>query len=280
MDKIFIGIDLGGTYIKAGLVNTEGKILAEKSIPTKRRRPENEIVADMCCLASALTEQARVDFSRIVAIGVGSPGIIDSLNGTVLSNCNLGWDYVPVARMISQYTGKPAYLLNDANAAALGESSWGAGSGFSSVVLVTLGTGIGSGIVLGGKLVEGFRGAGAELGHMVIRTGGRACGCGRRGCFERYASATALIEQTRSAMRKNSQSLMWEISHSLQQVDGKTAFAAAEAGKVLYDPLREAVRHKISSCAEMNILPASLANNAGLCGAALFAMQKSNTFTV
>lgn len=319
MNNVVIGIDLGGTFIKAGAVSETGEILSRKKIPTRKERGYNEIASDICALSRSLAEGAGLDFSRIAAIGVGSPGIIDSEAGAVLSNCNLGWENVPLAAMLKEGTGIPAYVLNDANAAALGESRWGAGGGFSSLVLVTLGTGIGSGIVLNGKTVEGFHGAGAELGHTVIRKGGRPCACGRRGCFETYASATALVRETERAMRGDKASLMWRIAGNLKGVNGETAFKAAKlgdksaqsvidgytddlsegladvanllrpeaillgggvaaAGDLLFTPLKRKLLQKAyggERFAPLALLPAALGNDAGLCGAACFALDKS-----
>ena len=164
-------------------------------------------------------------------MGIGAPGVVDGEKGIVLTSGNLGWENKPLAEDLSAKLGIPAVLTNDANAAAYGEYACGADSEYKSVVLITLGTGVGSGIVLNGKLYEGCAGAGAELGHEVIRVGGEKCACGRRGCFEAYASATALIKQTRRAMEKDRQSMLWRLcGGDINNVNGKTVFDAAAMG--------------------------------------------------
>lgn len=167
----------------------------------------------------------------VCGLGIGAPGVVDGEKGVVRSSGNLGWENKPLAEDLSAMLGIPVTLANDANAAAYGEYVCGAGKQYNSVVLITLGTGVGSGIVLNGKLYEGNEGAGAELGHEVIRFGGEKCACGRRGCFEAYASATALIKQTKRAMEKDRQSTLWRLcGGDIESVNGKTAFDGAQQG--------------------------------------------------
>lgn len=169
--------------------------------------------------------------AQVSGVGIGAPGVVDGEKGIVLTSGNLGWENKPFARDLSESLGIPVTLANDANAAAYGEYACGAGSDYKSVVLITLGTGVGSGIVLNGKLFEECGGAGAELGHEVIRMGGEKCACGRRGCFEAYASATALIRQTKRSMEKDKQSMLWQLcGGDTESVNGKTAFDGATAG--------------------------------------------------
>ena len=226
--KYYGGIDLGGTFIKGGIVDEEGNILAKDKVPTGVERPYREVVADMANLIKRLSGQAGVE---ICGVGVGSPGMIDSGRGVVVYSNNFGWRDVPLVAELKKYFTVPVKVTNDANAAALGESFCGAGKEYASMVLVTLGTGVGSGIVIDNRLFEGNGSAGAELGHMVIRAGGEQCTCGRRGCFEAYASATALIRQTKRAMERDKESKMWQIcGGELSSVDGKTAFDGMRAG--------------------------------------------------
>ena len=165
---------------------------------------------------------------KVSAVGIGSPGIIDGKEGVVVNWFNYGWSDKPLARDLSEKLGVPVCLTNDANAAALGEAKFGAGKNYEDSVFITLGTGVGSGIVLGGKVFEGSHGAGAEVGHMVVEVGGIPCPCGRRGCFEQYASASALIRDTKRAMFEHKNSLLWTLTGGdPENVDGKTAFAAA-----------------------------------------------------
>lgn len=236
----YAGIDLGGTFIKCGIVTEDGKILVKDKIPTGKERDYREIAADMAALVQRLAAEAGVGLE---AVGIGSPGTIDSKNGVIVYSNNIAWKNVPLCGEVSARLGLPAYITNDANAAALGEHFCGAGSKYSSLILVTLGTGVGGGIIIDGKLFEGNKSAGAEIGHSVIRFGGEKCTCGRRGCFEAYASATALIRQTKRAMEKDPQSKMWAIAGSLDNVDGKTAFDGLRAGdraakKVVKDYIR------------------------------------------
>lgn len=224
----YAGIDLGGTFIKCGIVSEDGKILAKDKIPTGKERDYREIAADMANLVKKLAARAGV---TVKAVGIGSPGTIDSKNGVIVYSNNIAWKDVPLCGEISARLGLPTYITNDANAAALGEHFCGAGKKYSSLILVTLGTGVGGGIILDGKLFEGNKSAGAEIGHSVIRMGGEKCTCGRCGCFEAYASATALIRQTKKAMERNKNSKMWQlVGGDIEKVDGKTAFDGMRAG--------------------------------------------------
>lgn len=226
--KYYAGIDLGGTFIKGGIVSSRGELVIKDKIPTDTKRPYIEIIKDMAALVNGLSERAGVS---VEAVGIGSPGTVDSENGVIVYSNNFGWSNVPLAEKIGDILGIPVFITNDANAAALGESFMGAGKDYKSMVLVTLGTGVGGGIVLYGKLFEGGRSAGAELGHTVIRTNGEKCTCGRRGCLEAYASATALINSTKAAMINHPESYMWRIcGGEIEKVDGKTAFDATGAG--------------------------------------------------
>ena len=233
--KYYAGIDLGGTFIKCGIVDSNGILLVKDKIPTGSERPYKEIAADMARLALSLAEKAKV---KLEAAGIGSPGTIDSENGVVVYSNNIKWQNVPLARAVSEELKLPVYMTNDANAAALGESYVGAGRDFNNTVFVTIGTGVGGGIVLGGKLYEGGRSAGAEIGHILLRINGKKCTCGRRGCLEAYASATALIKQTRAAMQKHPESVMWKLCDgNIENADGKTAFD----GMRLNDPTAKRV---------------------------------------
>ncbi len=228
LKKYYGGIDLGGTFIKCGIVDEEGNILTKDKIPTGVGRSYWEVIEDMANLIKKLAKEANV---KIEGVGVGSPGMIDSVNGIVVYSNNFGWRNVPLKAELEKYLNVPVRVTNDANAAALGESFCGAGKKYRSMVLVTLGTGVGSGIVLDGKLFEGNGSAGAELGHMVIHTGGEKCTCGRYGCLEAYASATALIRFTRNAMKVHNGSVMWKLCNgNLEVVDGKTAFDGMRQG--------------------------------------------------
>lgn len=225
-----IGIDLGGTNIKVGLVDENYNIIEKATAKTNLPRPAAEICATMVELIWQCLNAAKVTIGEVNSIGIGTPGVANRNSGTVLYSCNLDFRNTDLRKLLKQRLDKPIYVENDANAAAFGEVLAGAGKGYSDVVVVTLGTGVGGGIIIGGKIYTGFNFCGAELGHTVIEFNGRQCGCGRKGCFEAYSSATALINMTKEAMEANKDSKMWEIAGgSLDNVDGKTAFDGMRA---------------------------------------------------
>lgn len=226
---MYVGIDLGGTNIAAGVVDENGKILSKASVPTKAIRPNEEYGDDMIMIAKKVIADAGMDICDIKAIGVGAPGSVDSKNGKVYDSENLGMDNFALADYISKGVELPVYLENDANAAAFGEYSMN-GNGAENYIFVTLGTGVGGGIIIDGKIIRGFNGTGAELGHTSIKFDGIDCNCGRKGCWEAYASVTALIRQTKEAMEKNPDSLMHKIAEKEGKVSGRTSFDAAKQG--------------------------------------------------
>ena len=223
-----IGIDLGGTNIAVGVVNERHEIVSHTSVPTLAHRSPEAVIADMGHAVQAALDQAGVTAADCASIGVGSPGTCDSDRGVVVRAYNLGWYEVPVCQMLTERFGIPARLSNDANCAALAEYVAGAGAGCRNMVLITLGTGVGGGIIIDGKIYAGMRSAGAELGHTVLVLDGEPCTCGRRGCWEAYASATALIRQTGQAALAHPESLLASIP--AQDINGRTAFDAAEQG--------------------------------------------------
>lgn len=226
---MYIGIDLGGTNIAAGLVNDEGKILAQTSTPTLSGRPIEEIIADMAKVAKKVVADAGYTMADVKAVGIGSPGSIDNKNGVVVYTNNIKMSHVPLVKELQKYIDLPMNLENDANAAAFGEYIQ-SGHGCESFICVTLGTGVGGGIVLDGHIYRGFNGSGGELGHVTLVHDGEPCTCGKKGCWEAYASVTALIRQTKEAMEKNPDSAMNQIAKADGKVSGRTAFKAAKAG--------------------------------------------------
>ncbi len=226
-----IGIDLGGTNIKVGLVDENYNIIEKATAKTDLPRPADEICATMVELIWKCLNAAKVTIGEVNSIGIGTPGVANRNSGVVLYSCNLDFHNTDLRALLKQRLDKPIYVENDANAAAFGEVLAGAGRGYSDVVVVTLGTGVGGGIIIGGKIYTGFNFCGAELGHTVIEYNGRQCGCGRKGCFEAYSSATALINMTKEAMEEHKESAMWEIAGGdIEKVDGKTAFDGMRAG--------------------------------------------------
>jgi glucokinase len=227
MDKLYIGIDLGGTFIKGGIVSGDGEILISDKVPTQSEGGSAVVAKNIAMLCEKLLAEKNIQKSEIVGIGMGVPGMIDSKNGIVIYSNNLGWKDFEIGETLQSLVGLPVKIANDANVAALGETKFGCGKEYDNTILITLGTGVGGGIVIDGKLFEGYRGAGAELGHAVIVAGGEPCTCGRKGCLETYASATALIRDTKREMQRNAGSAMWAVG-SLDNVTGKTVFDYAE----------------------------------------------------
>ncbi|MBR5540094.1 MAG: ROK family protein [Clostridia bacterium] len=227
---VTIGIDLGGTNIVAGVVDEQYRIIASATCKTKAQRPADAIVDDMVRVSREAVEKAGLTMDDVTYVGVGAPGTCNADSGVVEYANNLPFHNLPLKSMMNDRMGKPIYIENDANAAAWGEFKAGAAKGAASCVCVTLGTGVGGGIVLDGKIYDGFNFAGAEIGHTVIMRDGEPCTCGRKGCWEAYASATALIRQTRAAMQRHPDSNMWDLAGSLQGANGLTAFDAMRAG--------------------------------------------------
>ncbi len=228
--KYYIGIDLGGTFIKGGIVDDTGNILIRDKVPTEKEKGADKVALNIANLCKTLLERVNMTSSDIIGIGMGVPGMIDSAKGEVVYSNNLGWEHFFILDEVEKQTGLPVKIANDANVAALGETKFGCGKAYRNTVMLTLGTGVGSGIVIDGKLFEGNRSAGAELGHMVIVAGGEECTCGRKGCLETYASATALIRDTKRAMLADKNSELWEIG-SVDNVTGKTAFDYKDCDK-------------------------------------------------
>ena len=226
----YIGVDLGGTNIKVSLVDpTEEKIIASRHAPTNAPRAADAVAADIVKLCRAVARDGGIGFDSVSWIGVATPGIVK--NGTVLNAANLGWRNIPFAMLLERMSGKEVHLANDANAAAYAEALWGVGKGKSALIALTLGTGVGGGIVINGKIWDGFNGFAAEIGHMIIDAGGRECACGKRGCLEAYCSATALVKESRRMMGLYPDSKMWElVGGDISAVNAKIPFDAAELG--------------------------------------------------
>ncbi|MFO7635949.1 MAG: ROK family protein [Clostridia bacterium] len=223
----YIGVDLGGTSIKAGIVDDSARILVDGKIPTRKEEGHERVLEDMAALCRDLMDQAGLQEKDIHSIGVGSPGPSDDKNGILIFATNLDFHNVPIRKKLQEHFNLPVHLENDANCAALAESVSGASRECKDSVLLTLGTGVGGGIVLNRKIYSGFNGAGSELGHMVIVNQGTLCTCGRLGCFEQYASATGLVRQTIEAIQQYPESLMNDLAGGdMSRVSAKTAFIA------------------------------------------------------
>lgn len=235
-----IGVDLGGTNIAVGLVNENMEIVVKKSLPTGADRSAEAIVADIAKLCRAVCEEKKIDLSEIESIGIASPGIADNEKGEVVYANNLPFLHLPIAKMLRELLGvENIRLANDANAAAWGEAVAGAAKGSKNSIMITLGTGVGGGIVLNDEIYCGFNCAGGELGHIVIEVDGVPCSCGRRGCWEAYSSATALIRMTQEKIDECRATGRKTIMADQPKISGRTACdamrAGDEAGKEVYD---------------------------------------------
>ena len=227
---IAIGIDIGGTSIKGAGITKEGKVLKVFSMPVVKGDSQDATINRLIEAINNYIKEQGFKKEEILGIGLGVPGVMDTKAGVITYSNNLQWYDLPIVDLIEKGTGLNVKITNDANAAALGEAKYGAGKKYKNIIMITLGTGVGGGIIIDGKIFEGNLGKGAELGHSVLVLDGEQCSCGRKGCFEAYASATALIRDTKRAMDKNKKSKCWEISEKLGKVDARVAFEAERAG--------------------------------------------------
>lgn len=229
-----IGIDLGGTNIVASVVDDDYNIIGTSKTPTNAPRSADEIFDDIADVCEEAVKAAGLTMEDIDSVGMGTPGTVNQ-DGIIEFANNLAFNNVPARTMLAKRINKPeekVFVENDANCAALGEAYAGCGNGAKDFVAVTLGTGVGSGVIIGGKIVNGVNYAGGECGHMVIVVDGEQCSCGRKGCWEAYASATALIRQTKKAMEEYPDSLMHKLAKEEGKVSGRTAFDAMRLGDI------------------------------------------------
>ncbi len=269
----YIGIDLGGTNIAIGIVNEDKKIIHKGSTPTNASRDGELIVKDMAALTEKLLKEANIPLSEVAHVGIGTPGAINCETGEIVYAANLNFVNFPIVKYFKKHLPVEAvHVENDANAAAFGEAVAGAARGSKFSVMVTLGTGVGGGIVIDGKVYSGFNHAGGELGHMVIHHNGRPCTCGRRGCWEAYSSATALSAMTEEKVleckEKGIPSLMVKEYDAHGRVSARTAFSAMKQGDA---PAKEVVDTYIDylACGISNIInifqPEVLTIGGGVC---------------
>ena len=233
MSKYTIGIDLGGTTMTAGLVDDNYDIVGKITWATHLPRPAADLEKALADLCRAVARENKVAFSDIAYVGIGTPGSVNFNTGFVGFNTNFGYHDWNLGPDMEKLLGCKVYVENDANAAAYGEYIAGGAKGYKDAIIITLGTGIGSGIILNGKILRGFNFSAGEMGHHVIVKDGIQCTCGRRGCWERYASASALTRETKAAMEQHHDSLMWKIVPDIDHVNAKTSFDAAEKGDEL-----------------------------------------------
>jgi glucokinase len=228
--KYYIGIDLGGTNIKAGVVNENYEIVAKATTKTACPRPADQIAADMARVSIEAAQLAGIGIKEIEWIGIGTPGIADNQEGTIPYSNNLGFYNVPMRKYIREHIEKPVFIANDANAAAYGEFLAGAAVGATDAVCITLGTGVGAGVIIDSKIFTGRNLAGTEMGHMVIDPNGRQCTCGRNGCFEVFSSATGLISMTKDKIADYPDSMLAKMAEEDGHVSARHAFNAMRAG--------------------------------------------------
>ncbi len=227
----YLGIDLGGTNIAAAVVNDKYEIIGRAMVKTNCPRPADQIADSIYEVGMLAVKNSGLKMGDIAEVGVGSPGSVNSKTGFIYHSNNLGFINTPFGEMLEKRFGCKAFFENDANAAAYGEMLAGAGKGTSQFVAITLGTGVGGGVILNNNILSGMNYAGGELGHIVIVKDGEPCSCGRKGCWESYASVTALIRITKNAMKKNKNSKMWDVVEgNIENVNGKTSFDAMRLG--------------------------------------------------
>lgn len=230
MMKYFAGIDLGGTSIKGGIVNSDNEILYTRSIKTMPERGFEAVAEDISKLVLDMALQYGIKMQDIEYIGIGSPGAIDSVNGVVYFAGNLSWENAHLGEYVRERLGKEVHVGNDANCAALGEYLTGSQMKYKSMAMVTIGTGVGFGLILDSKVYSGATYGGGEFGHTTLILGGEDCTCGRKGCIEAYASFTALLRDTRRFTEKNPQSLLAKLEKEKGNLEGKDVFEAAING--------------------------------------------------
>ena len=226
----YVGIDLGGTNIKAGVVDSDGNLINKLSIKTHAERTMEEIIHDMGTLAVDAIKDCGKEISDIEAIGIGSPGTPDNEEGILVYSSNLPFNMAPMRKLIRDVVDLPVYIDNDANCAAMAEAVAGAAKGTKDSVTITLVTGVGAGVIVNGRIYSGFNQAGSEFGHTVLVSGGIQCGCGRKGCFEQYASATALARMTQEAADANPDSITKKLLDETGHSNARIAFNAMREG--------------------------------------------------
>ena len=256
-----LGIDLGGTNIAVAVVDENYNIIGRAKVKTDAHRPADEICDSIAAASKEAIEAANLTIKDIVSAGIGTPGSVIPSEGIVTyANNFASFNNLPLCAMLKERLGIDIYIDNDANAAAYGEYIAGAGVGTKDFIAVTLGTGVGGGVIIDGKMLLGSNYAGGELGHTVLVLDGEPCTCGRHGCFEAYASATALINQTKRAMEENKDSLMWEIADETGKVNGRTAWDAMRRGdKAAEEVVNTYIRYVAEGvCNIMNIFQPDL----------------------
>lgn len=272
---LYLGIDIGGSNLAAAVIDSDMNILGRSKLKTPKGTDHERFYDAIAEAAHIAAESAGIELADCAYCGIGCPGIINARAGILIYSGNLGFENLPLCFEMSKRLGLSVYIENDANCAALGEATAGAAKGAESMLAVTLGTGVGGGIIIDGKIYSGVNGVAGEIGHMVIYPNGEDCSCGGKGCWESYASATALKRQTREAMQASPESLMWKHAPSLDKVSGKTPFLAMRDGDAAG---RQVVENYINYLADglinvINILqPEVVCIGGGVCNEGEFLM--------
>lgn len=226
-----IGLDIGGTGIQIGVVDEEGRILEKGAIATRTDLPFEEQIAQMAACATETLRRSGHTMDEVQSIGAGVPGVADNRAGRVVFCANMNWNDVPFREEFQKHIDKPVFIDNDATVAGLAESVAGVSANTSSSVFITLGTGVGGGIVIGGKVWSGAHGVGSEIGHITFELDGEPCTCGNYGCLERYCSATAIIRMAREQVLRHPTSLIMKMAdNDPDRINAKIVFDAAREG--------------------------------------------------
>ncbi|HPJ03814.1 MAG TPA: ROK family protein [Candidatus Limiplasma sp.] len=228
---VYIGIDIGGTDVKIGLLDEDANILAQGKTPTGVGGSYQDMIGNMADYALKLLSQIGYTLDDVAAVGVGVPGVASNITGVVMRCVNMQWWNIPLREEMQKHIPKPIVIDNDANLAGFAESICGVSADTGSSVFITLGTGVGGGLIINGRPWSGHHSAGGEIGHIIMQIDGEPCTCGRRGCVERYCSATALIRLAKEAAIEHHESTLWSVSdNNLEKLNGKNIFACAMAG--------------------------------------------------
>lgn len=229
----YIGIDVGGTNLAAGLVDEHGQLIYKVSRSVNAQMGDIDLCRELVSLSRQVVTDSKKSLDDVAAVGVGLPGLVDNERGIVVNTPNMPFRNTPLRSVFLSKWNIPVYLGNDANCAAVAEYKAGTARGCDPMVMVTIGTGLGGGMICGGKLFTGYAGSGMEVGHMIVEPGGQQCGCGNLGCWEQYGSASALIRITRQAMHNKRDSMLWDLCHGdPAKVVGRTAFDGARQGDI------------------------------------------------
>lgn len=227
-----IGVDLGGTNIKVGLVNNQGEILVSSSRSTEVKRGVQAIVQDIIEQIEEILEQANIRLEQLKYIGIGVPGLVEAKTGRIIYITNMFWENVKLGEIMKDYFNKPIFIENDATVAGLAEKIVGSTQGVSNSVFITLGTGVGGGIIINDTIYSGAHGWGSEIGHMVVGKNFYTCNCGQNGCWETFVSATALIRYAQKRIKEGMQHslIVQKVYGNIADIDGKIIFDAAKQG--------------------------------------------------